>query len=390
MLRPWCANSSHSGEHGDGIVRSEFNELHVRPLHRPRLRGGEGFFDPAVRSTRAACARRAWTTAACSATRRRGRGCGFRPATGRPGLGRSAACRRAITPTTAPAGCCCCSAACAPSFRVTRDEIDVTRGRANTLRLALTGQLGPDAMAGGGAEALKLCVACKGCRECPTGVDMAKFKIEAISGGAARRGAARAGWSPGCRCSPWAARPCSTCATARRAAPFGRADRLCRRPPAAGMARRPVPRRRGRRPGGSAVLFADTFNRASSRRTSALRVLRAAGHRVTVAGDGGRAPCRPHPACRGHGGGAPRRHGPSPRSPARRAHRRPRAVLPVRAEARCCRCCRARRPRCRRARHAVGRVPGQGAAHVHGHCHQKSFGAFPPAWPRSGRCRGSR
>ena len=67
-----------------------------------------------------------------------------------------------------------------PSFRVTREEQHLTRGRANTLRLALSGQLGPDAFTSGEmAKAMDLCVSCKGCkRECPTGVDMAKMKIE--------------------------------------------------------------------------------------------------------------------------------------------------------------------------------------------------------------------
>jgi Fe-S oxidoreductase len=75
-----------------------------------------------------------------------------------------------------------------PSYRVTRDERHLTRGRANTLRLALSGQLGdmpagPDAAAAftseAVAQAMDLCVGCKGCRrECPTGVDMARMKIE--------------------------------------------------------------------------------------------------------------------------------------------------------------------------------------------------------------------
>jgi Fe-S oxidoreductase len=71
-----------------------------------------------------------------------------------------------------------------PSYRVTRDEKHLTRGRANTLRLALSGQL--DGMNAQDAftsepvrEALDLCVGCKGCkRDCPTGVDMAKMKVE--------------------------------------------------------------------------------------------------------------------------------------------------------------------------------------------------------------------
>ena len=68
-----------------------------------------------------------------------------------------------------------------PSYRATRDEQHLTRGRANTLRLALSGQLGPDGLGSEDVKAaLDLCVSCKGCkRECPTGVDMAKMKIEA-------------------------------------------------------------------------------------------------------------------------------------------------------------------------------------------------------------------
>jgi Fe-S oxidoreductase len=77
-----------------------------------------------------------------------------------------------------------------PSYRVTRDERDVTRGRANTLRLAITGQLGEDALTSEEmAETLRLCVSCKACRrECPTGVDMARMKIEVQAARVAKRG----------------------------------------------------------------------------------------------------------------------------------------------------------------------------------------------------------
>jgi FAD/FMN-containing dehydrogenase/Fe-S oxidoreductase len=71
-----------------------------------------------------------------------------------------------------------------PSYRVTRDEKHLTRGRANTLRLALSGQIdglsGQDALSSQAVhDAMDLCVGCKGCkRDCPTGVDMAKMKVE--------------------------------------------------------------------------------------------------------------------------------------------------------------------------------------------------------------------
>ena len=104
-----------------------------------------------------------------------------------------------------------------PSYRVTRDEKHLTRGRANTLRLALSGQLGepspqPSPAYGRGSkselpplplrgegwgegaleavhEAMDLCVGCKGCkRDCPTGVDMAKMKVEFLHHYKARHG----------------------------------------------------------------------------------------------------------------------------------------------------------------------------------------------------------
>ncbi|MFC6283928.1 MULTISPECIES: FAD-binding and (Fe-S)-binding domain-containing protein [Polaromonas] len=81
-----------------------------------------------------------------------------------------------------------------PSYRVTRDEKHLTRGRANTLRLALSGQLeglkAEDAFTSEAVyDALDLCVGCKGCkRDCPTGVDMAKMKVEFLHHYKARHG----------------------------------------------------------------------------------------------------------------------------------------------------------------------------------------------------------
>ena len=107
-----------------------------------------------------------------------------------------------------------------PSYRVTRDERDVTRGRANTLRLAVSGQLGPDALTSDEMmETLKLCVSCKACRrECPTGVDMARMKIEVQAARVKKRGLSLhdrlVGYLP--RYAPFAARHAGACQSARR------------------------------------------------------------------------------------------------------------------------------------------------------------------------------
>ncbi len=77
-----------------------------------------------------------------------------------------------------------------PSFRVTGNERDLVRGRANALRLAISGQLGADALTSDAmAETMHLCVSCKACRrECPTSVDMAKMKIEMQTARAKKHG----------------------------------------------------------------------------------------------------------------------------------------------------------------------------------------------------------
>lgn len=80
-----------------------------------------------------------------------------------------------------------------PSFRATGDERESPRGRANTLRLALAGALGPDALASEEmAETMRTCVSCKACRsECPNGVDIAAAKIAVNAARAAARGLTR-------------------------------------------------------------------------------------------------------------------------------------------------------------------------------------------------------
>ena len=184
---------SHSGEHGDGIVRSEFhskmfgqrmveNFTWVKDRMDP-----DGLFNPGkiVRSPRMDDQRVMRYGPGYAVTEMKtvfdwpgysGAGRGFQGAVEM--CNNNGACRKLKD------GAMC------PSYRVTRDERDLTRGRANTLRLAISGQLGPDAYTSDEvSQALSLCVSCKACRrECPTGVDMAKMKIEVLAARAAKNG----------------------------------------------------------------------------------------------------------------------------------------------------------------------------------------------------------
>ena len=183
-----------------------------------------------------------------------------------------------------------------PSYRATRDEQHLTRGRANSLRLAISGQLGKDAFTSPEMKrTLDLCVSCKACRrECPTGVDMAKMKIEFLHHYHARHGLPL-------RERLIAQMPLYAGAAAKLAPLLNLRDRypvlaaLSER--MAGLsARRTLPRWRrpwseqgeAAHPGDVAgdfrdvILFGDTFNRAFERENleAAERVLRAAGYRL--------------------------------------------------------------------------------------------------------------
>jgi len=70
-----------------------------------------------------------------------------------------------------------------PSYMATREEKDSTRGRANTLRLAMAGRLGEAGLGDEGVyQVLDLCLECRACKaECPVGVDVARFKSEFLA-----------------------------------------------------------------------------------------------------------------------------------------------------------------------------------------------------------------
>ncbi len=294
---------SHSGEHGDGLARSEFHERMfgsrlVRAFERVK-----DSFDPAGLFNPGKIVR---------APKMDDRGLfRFKPGyrvepvettldwSDWGGFGaavemcnNNGACRKA-------AGGVMC-----PSYRATRDERHLTRGRANTLRLALSGQLGADALLSEAMyDTLDLCVSCKGCkRECPTGVDMAKMKIEFLYQYRKRHGlgakdklvaylpryaplAARFGWLANLRDRiPGLARASEILLgfSARRGLPRWRADYFDERRDGGSLADAP---------NGDVVLYVDPFNRyfEPDNPRAARAVLEAAGYRVVLprAADGG-------------------------------------------------------------------------------------------------------
>ncbi|MCP3388288.1 FAD-binding protein [Bradyrhizobium sp. CCGB12] len=287
---------SHSGEHGDGLVRSEFHETMFGERLVADFREVKHRFDPdsvlnpgkivdAPKMDDRSLFRfkpdyrvgELKTKLDWSAYP--GAGGGFQGAVEM--CNNNGACRKL------EGGVMC------PSYRATRNEKDVTRGRANTLRLAISGQLGADALSSDEMmETLKLCVSCKACRhECPTGVDMAKMKIEVLAARAASHGLTLrdrlVGYLP--RYAGLASRfaPLANLRnnspllrklferfagiSARRALPAFRGDVFV--PPAESV---------GPETGREVVLFADTFNRIYERENlqAALRVLAAGGYRV--------------------------------------------------------------------------------------------------------------
>ena len=304
MVREY--RGSHSGEHGDGLVRSEFHEAMFGPEVVRAFEEVKDAFDPEgrlnpgkiVRSPRmddrslfryppGYRTRRIDTILDWSEWR------GFAGAVEM--CNNNGACRK-LEP-----GVMC------PSFRVTGDEQHLTRGRANTLRLALSGRLGADGFTSGAvAEALDLCVGCKGCkRECPTGVDMARneARVPAPPTSPSRTAASRTDRrvasalraDRGARTGPpQRPRPIAAPRTAERAV-----ARLQRPPPPAALAARPVPAavgdRRRRAPAG-------TFQ---TRGTGGRAVLR---HVHVTAGSSPGSPARRFASCgRRAAGCAPRK-----------------------------------------------------------------------------------
>ena len=198
-----------------------------------------------------------------------------------------------------------------PSYRVTRDEQHLTRGRANTLRLALSGQLGPDAFTSEEMyETMDLCVSCKGCkRDCPTGVDMARMKIEFLAHYKARHGytlkdrliAHLPDYAAFASSVPWLLNARDTIPgaaqisewvlgfSARRSLPKWRRDTFWRKLDPAMFVTGDQILQRAAAGGKVAVLFVDTFNGTfeSGNAFAAASVLKAAGYSIHTLIKGG-------------------------------------------------------------------------------------------------------
>jgi FAD/FMN-containing dehydrogenase/Fe-S oxidoreductase len=177
-----------SGEHGDGIVRGPFTQRMFGPTLYDAFREVKRTFDPdnifnpgkIIDSPPLTSNLRygpRYPTAEPVT---------FFDYTTHGGMGRAVemcsgvgACRKKLEGTMCP------------SYRATLEEKHSTRGRANVLRLAMTGQLEESGLGDEGVyEVLDLCLECRACKtECPTGVDVARFKSEFLADYWSRHGA---------------------------------------------------------------------------------------------------------------------------------------------------------------------------------------------------------
>ena len=184
-----------SGEHGDGLARTEFNPEMYGPTLWAAFKELKSAFDPDWRMNPGTVVYRDEDDVADPSDLRPGE-----PADSRERL-RYGADYQSVEPSTALDfddeggfahlvelcnGCGTCrqtdSDVMCPTYRASRNEIESTRGRANMLRAAISGDLPEGELYSERfqTEVLDVCVGCKACAsDCPTGVDLAKLKAEA-------------------------------------------------------------------------------------------------------------------------------------------------------------------------------------------------------------------
>ncbi|MWV64912.1 FAD-binding protein [Halorubrum sp. JWXQ-INN 858] len=206
-----------SGEHGDGLARTEFNPKMYGPELWSAFQEVKSVFDPGWRMNpgkvvyvdEGTATERGYPETAAETDMRDDLRYGASyQSTYRPGDSKTPS---AGGSTTDPAsgsttdstmldfsaeggftdlvelcnGCGTCretaSGTMCPTYRASREEVQTTRGRANMLRAAISGDLDPEELHSDRfqSEVLDLCIGCKGCQsDCPTGVDLAKLKAE--------------------------------------------------------------------------------------------------------------------------------------------------------------------------------------------------------------------
>jgi FAD/FMN-containing dehydrogenase/NAD-dependent dihydropyrimidine dehydrogenase PreA subunit len=170
-----------SGEHGDGLVRGPFTEKMFGPVLYGAFRTIKNTFDPEGLFNPGKIV----DTPPLTANLRYGAGYQtaepptFFDYAEHGGMGRSVemcsglgVCRKTLDGTMCP------------SYMATREEKHSTRGRANALRLAMSGKLGDSGLGDHEVhDVLDLCLECRACKtECPVGVDVARFKSEFLAG----------------------------------------------------------------------------------------------------------------------------------------------------------------------------------------------------------------
>ncbi len=284
---------SHSGEHGDGIVRSEFHEKMYGSKMVRIFETIKDRFDPdavlnpgkitrspkmddrsltrwpqeyAVQNIDTVFDWQDWPGGLSGAAEM---------------CNNNGACRKSV------GGVMC------PSFRVTGQEKDLTRGRANVLRLALTGQFGKDAFTSDEmADAMALCVGCKACQsECPMSVDMAKMKTEVQAARVKAKGLSLRDWVIATlpRMAPLAAKIAPLANTALK---FGRVIGFDHRRSLPKF-QKPYQGQNNNIQDADVLLFADTFNRHFDPETlrAAERVIARTGRSVGVVSAPGPALC---------------------------------------------------------------------------------------------------
>jgi FAD/FMN-containing dehydrogenase/Fe-S oxidoreductase len=169
-----------SGEHGDGLVRSPFMEKMFGPVIYDAFRQIKRTFDPEglFNPGKIVDAPPIASSLRFGAAYQTPKPATFFDYSEYDGMGGAVdmcsglgVCRKTLEGTMCP------------SYMATRDENDSTRGRANVLRLAMSGRLGETGLGDDGVKkVMELCLECRACKaECPVGVDVARFKSEFLA-----------------------------------------------------------------------------------------------------------------------------------------------------------------------------------------------------------------